>query len=349
MNKKIIYPVTIEKLEKVKGDYIILQGGRSTGKSYSVKYKMLRDAFASIVDGVCSCRFIYLRRYTDEAKDVFSQSYFEDIDINVLTNCMYNAVIVYRHEIYFGNIDTEGNATRAVLIGRVCALSNQGKYKSQVFKDYKYIVFEEFINDMYITNEPTKLFNFASTVFRNDKGVCYMIGNLISRYNPYFREWELTNALAQDIDTIDTYKVDNVIVKCWKCPNGISNKMVFGHAKKAVDGVEYETKQQPHLQCDREECQLIYTVVLEHDGFKYLCEFLRHNNNMFWFIQPKTSDIQARTRVISKTFNPNPLYTRTFEGLTPAEASAFRMLKNGKVCFSDNLTGTEFSHIINEY
>ena len=48
MNKKIIHPVTVERLEKIQGDIIILNGGRNTGKSYSVKVLMLREAFKAI-------------------------------------------------------------------------------------------------------------------------------------------------------------------------------------------------------------------------------------------------------------------------------------------------------------
>lgn len=349
-NKKIIYPVTVEKLEKINADYIILHGGRNTGKSYSLKYKVLRDAYKAINNGICTDRFIYLRRYYDETKDIFAQSYFADIPIKALTDDKYNTVIVYRHEIYFGNIDDQGKETREILIGRVCALSYQLKYKSQVFANYKTICFEEFIGDTYINDETTKLFNFASTVFRGTKGTCYMVGNLISRYNPYFRDWGLTNALQQKPDTIDTYKVDNVIIKCWLCPSGTENKMIFGHAKKAIDGVEYETGIHPHLHCEYDECETIYTVVLKHINFMYLCEFMRDkNNNLFWYISPKTSPIQKHTRVVTSEFSAEPLYTKTFYPLTTQEQTIFNILKQGRVCYSDNLTGTEFTQLINDY
>lgn len=350
MNKKITYPVTVEKIEKIKGDFIILHGGRATGKSYSVKYKVLRDAYRSIKDGICTNRFIYLRRYYDETKDIFAQSYFADIPIKALTEDKYNTVIVYRHEIFLGNIDENGKETKEILIGRVCALSYQVKYKSQVFKDYKTIVFEEFINDSYIQDETNKLFNFCSTVFRNNKGVCYMVGNLISRFNPYFRDWNLKNAINQKVDTIDTYIVDNVIIKCWMCPSALNNKMVFGHSKRAVDGVEYETSIHPHLKTEYDNCNLIYTVVLKHNSFMYLCELLQDERGyLFWYIQPKTTPIQKNTRVITKDFNTDTLYTTKFLPLNLNEQTIFDILKQGKVCFSDNLTGTEFTQIIDNY
>lgn len=350
-NKKIIYPVTVEKLEKIKGDYIMLIGGRSTGKSYSVKYKMIRDAYNSIEGGVCMSKFIYLRRFLDEIKDIFTQSYFDDIPVKELTNGAYNMVTVYRHEIFLGNMNEEtGKETREILIGRVCALSWNTKYKSQVFQNYKYIVYEEIIADSYINNETKALFNFNSTVFRNDKGTCFLIGNLISRFNPYYREWNLTNALTQEENTIDTYKIDNVVIKLWRCPNGVNNKMVFGHAKKAVDGVEYETEVKPHLPKDIEEYNILYTVVLKHNDFMYLCELLNDKqNNITWYVQPKTTPVQKNTRVITKDYAISPLWSNSFRALTEGERTAFDLIRAGKVCYSDNLTGTEFEQIIDEY
>lgn len=350
MNKKITYPVTVDKLDKIKGDIIILQGGRATGKSYSVKYKLLRDTFRSIKDGICYERFFYLRRYHDDTKDIYSQTYFDDIDIYTLTDGKYNSVIVYRHEIFFGNIDADGNSSKEILIGRVLSITKYVQYKSQVFKNFKKGVFEEFISDNYQADEPNKIFNILSSIFRNDKGTLYMVGNNISRFNPYYREWCLNNALNQKIDTIDTYNIDDVVIKCWKCPDGKGlNKMIFGHAKQAIDGVTYETKPYPHLQHDLNEYEVIYTCVLKHENFMYLMQLMRYNTSFTWYIQPKTSPIQAGTRVISSEYNIDALYSNKFAPISRNEAVIFELLKSNKVAYSDNLTGTEFSQIINNY
>ena len=350
-NKKIIHPVTVEKLEKINGDIIILNGGRNTGKSYSVKVLMLKEAFNSINElGQCTAKFIYLRRFHDDTKDIFSQTYFDDININLITGGKYNSVIVFRHEIYLGNIDDNGKQTKDVNIGRVCSMSKVITYKSQVFANYKYIAFEEYVSDQYLTTEPDKLLNFISTVFRDRKGVVFMIGNLVSRFNPYFREWELTGALGQTLDTIDTYKYNDVVIKVWRCPDGVNlNKMAFGHAKKAIDGVEYESTVQPHLDIDRESAQLIYTVVLQHNELLYLMELLNVDNNLIWYVSPKTTPIKKGTRTVSNKFTMDALTTNTFIGLTANEGRAFDLLRLNKICYSDNLTGTEFKQIIKQY
>lgn len=350
-NKKIVHPVTVEKLEKINGDIIILNGGRNTGKSYSVKLLLLREAFKAINEaGQCMKKFIYLRRFHDDTKDIFSQTYFDDINISLLTDGRFNSVIVFRHEIYFGNIDENGKQTKDINIGRVCSMTKVITYKSQVFANYNYIVFEEFVSDQYTVDEPNKLLNFISTVFRDRKGVVYMIGNLVSRFNPYFREWELTGAMGQALDTIDSYKFSDVVIKVWRCPDGVNlNKMAFGHAKKAIDGVEYESTVQPHLDIDREKAQLIYTVVLQHNELKYLMELLSVDNNIIWYVSPKTTDIKKGTRVVTNKFTPDMITTNSFIGLNENEGCAFDLLRRNKVCFSDNLTGTEFKQIVKFY
>ena len=350
-NKKIVYPVTKEKLEKIKADIIILNGGRDTGKSYSVKLKLLEDAYNAIDEkGICKSKFIYLRRFYDDTKDIFSQTYFDDINISLMTGGRFNTVIVFRHEIYLGNIDENGKQSKDVNIGRVCSMSKVVSYKSQVFANYNKMVYEEFVSDQYLADEPTKLLNFISTVFRDRKGVVYMIGNLVSRFNPYFREWELTGTTNQALDTIDTYNYDGVIIKCWRCPDGVNlNKMAFGHAKKAIDGVAYESTVQPHLDIDRETAQLVYTVVLQHNELMYLMELLNINNELVWYVSPKTTAIKKGTRVVSNKFSTDAIHTNCFVGLSDCEARAFNLLKQNKVCFSDNLTGTEFRQIYKLY
>lgn len=348
-NKKLVFPVTVEKVKRIKGDIIILNGGRNSGKSYAVKTKVLQDAYNNIVNGDCKKKFVYLRRYVDETKDVYCATYFDDIDISLLTGGVYNNVSVYRHEIYFGNLTEDGKITREMLIGRVLALSKYITYKSQVFKNYFTIIFEEFISETYLSDEPNKLLNMFSTILRYNKGCVYMIGNLISRFNPYYRDFELTNALSQKNDTIDYYNINDVTIALWRCPSTDSNNMIFGHAKKAIDGITYVTTPQPHLPCEREECERIYTVVLVYRDFKYLMEFLRYKDNCFWYVSPKTTEIQKGTRVISDTFSADLLTTCGFVALNNNESIIFDYIRKNKICFSDNLTGTEFKQFFSMF
>ena len=69
------------------------------------------------------------------------------------------------------------------------------------------------------------------------------------------------------------------------------------------------------------------------------------SDNVFWYVQPKTSEIKENTRVISNKFSVNPLYSTGFNRpINENERRVFEMFNKGKVRYSDNLTGTEFDN-----
>ena len=67
---------------------------------------------------------------------------------------------------------------------------------------------------------------------------------------------------------------------------------------------------------------------------------------MFWYVQPKTTAIQPGTRVISDKVKPDYLYTSNLQGSTVFEQKIFDLIRNDKVFYSTNLTGTEFKEAI---
>ena len=82
-----------------------------------------------------------------------------------------------------------------------------------------------------------------------------------------------------------------------------------------------------------------------YDTNLFLCNFLQSKkdpNNFTWHISPKNTPIQDNTRIVSNKYIFNPLATIGFKPLTAKEAKLFEFLRNQKICYSDNLTGTEF-------
>lgn len=63
---------------------------------------------------------------------------------------------------------------------------------------------------------------------------------------------------------------------------------------------------------------------------------------MFIFIEKKTTPIKEGTRVIGDIYDTSILYTQSFKPIVDREKIIFELLKQGKVCFSDRLTGTNF-------
>ena len=361
-NKKIKYPITRTKLNKLESEFswVFLLGERANGKSYAVKSKCVHDAIKSNGEE----QFIYLRRYESDCKDSLCVNYFADLPIYEMTNGKYDCIDVFRKGVYLANIDqSTGKITNRFKIGYCHALSIAERYKSLMFPKVKRIIFEEVVSMQgnYLTqNEPDYLQQYVSSIFRHrTDGTIYMIGNTISRICPYFRKFELENVPNMKLGQIDSYSFKNdddsevkLCVYRVESLNYNSGKF-FGNVAKNITRGEYETQEQPHLPEPISHYDSIYKCVVKYQNFMFLCEFLKNKNdskNMFWYITPKThKKIKKRTRVISPEFNPDMLWTVGFNALTTEESYLFSFFDEGKVCFSDNLTGTEFKNVYNNY
>ncbi len=85
------------------------------------------------------------------------------------------------------------------------SLSLSGKYKSKQYDDnYKYIIFEEFVSEdgVYIRNEWQRFNSVISTITRNRGAKVFLIGNTVSRFNPYFENFGI-DVMSMDIKAGD--------------------------------------------------------------------------------------------------------------------------------------------------
>lgn len=342
-------------IKSVDCDILLILGERSNGKSFAVKETVIKDAYYNDI------QFAYIRRYADDIKDYLINEYFEDVILNKnghqyikeWTNGEYSTITAYQKSIYFANYDEEkGRVIKGKKIGRMFGLSSAEHYKSLAFPGIKNLIYEEFITDGYYLggNEPKKLLNLMSTILRHEKGKLYCIGNKVSRICPYFGEWGLVKVPKQKIGTVDIYNLKDedtttrigvYMTHTMKFNSG----MFFGNANKAISKGEWETEEQPHIKGHRDDYKCIYSVVMKYDKSAFLCEFLQgiDSPDLFtWYVSPKTTPIQNNTRVVANSYNINPLCTIGFIPLNQNENIIFNMLKQGKVCYSDNLTGTEF-------
>lgn len=358
-NKKINY-VKESKVRKIldENDYLVLLGERSNGKSYCVKSMVVKDCIKN------DRKFIYLRRYDLDIKDNLCSRYFGDVPVSsMIENDDFDNIDVYRKDVWLSKYDDEKKKNKHIKkIGYCIPLSNDERQKSLVYADVDYIIMEEFVSKdgRYLYNECDRLQNFVSSVFRNNrKGKVILIGNTISRMCVYYREWQLNGIKKQKLGTVDKYifKNDNgddtrLAVYLTDSLN-INTGMFFGNSAKSITKGSYEVSEQPHLPKHIKDYSVIYQFVLQHNDFMYLCKLLRDREDAsiyVWYVEPKTSEIKDKTRVISNLFNPSPYYSRTLkESINDKERMIFGMFRKQKVCFADNLTGTEFNNIIQDY
>lgn len=350
MKKQKYY--SLEPIKKTGAPYRLLIGEKANGKSYAVKTEIITNAWQDTEN-----KFILLRRFELETKQNNINAYFQDPPkekILEITGGECDGIVAFQGRIYLTRWnDKKQKAEKMRHIGYYMALTSEQHYASGAFPDVNTIVFEEFVSRTgYLPNEPKKLQYFISTIARHREITIYLIGNSISRVCPYFNEWQLTNIPKQKQGTIEIYKQktnDGTIdIAVEFCANiGYKNKMFFGsHAAAIVTGT-WEVDTYPHLQgnIDR-DYEKLYTVAIKAKNFTFLATFLLANDTGLpvWYVTPKTTPLQKNTRLITDVACIDDIYvTCGFRALCPEEKIMFDYLfRPDGVCFSDNLTGTDF-------
>ena len=340
----------ISNLLNTKAQWLMLLGQRANGKSYQVKKTVLEDAYNN------KGKFVYLRRYRADIKQAFVTAYFDDMPISKITNGEFDSVRALNGNIYFIRLSEECEPEEKRLIGRYCALNEAIRYKSQVFKDYTSIVYEEFItDDVYLNDEPRLLQQFVSTVARLDTLRVFLIGNTLSRVCPYFSEWCLEGVLKQKQGTIDLYHYhmeDNttVTIAVEYCANANNeNTMFFGQSAKQIITGEWDVKELPKLPREQYHYEVIYEVKIEYQSFKFCMQLLVEpiDGGLLCFVYPLTKDRNIY-RVLTDVFSDLPNVSNKLDKDKRPELLMMKCLQLNKICFSDNLTGSDFYKVMDK-
>lgn len=347
MAKKQYYDIT--NLLKTNGSYLMLLGQRSNGKSFQVKKTVLEAAYHH------DKLFIYLRRWEKDIKQDYVTEYFSDMPIKEITSGVYEGVIAYQGYIYFYNLDDDNKIIKGKTIGRYLALNLNERYKSQVFKDYEYLIYEEFITDrLYLDNEPRTLMQLVSTIFRDRKGTVFLVGNTLSRVSPYFHEWDLRHVLQQRLGTIELYHYhvgdDTIDLAVEYCANSNkTNTMFFGQASKQIISGEWDTEDLPHLPGNQEQYECVYKVCVKYQSFNFMMNLLiDEDGSKIVFVYPHTGKTKV-DRIIQDEFSTDPMINNRLDPRHKPEAHMMDCFRFNKVCYSDNLTGTDFRHVIEHF
>ena len=346
MAKKINY-YDISNMLKTEAQYMMLLGQRANGKSYQAKKTALEEAYKN------NKKFVYLRRWQADIKVKYVNAYFGDMPIKKITKGEFSGVEAWGNTLYFTKEDENGKKIKAKEIGRYCALNEYERYKSWAFVDYSYILYEEFItDDLYLMDEPRLLQQFVSTVARNARLTVLLIGNTLSRVCPYFSEWCLEGVLKQKIGTIEIYhyhvedSIINIAVEYCQNANA-ENKMFFGQTAKQIVSGEWDTKDVNKLPKNKEYYEKIYEIKIKYQSFKFILELLvdDRTGGTICFVYPLTKDRKVY-RQISDEFSDDIAITKKLDTSKKPEQMIANCIKLDKICFSDNLTGADFSHVI---
>lgn len=347
----------LTKILSTGASHLVMFGERSNGKSFAVKEKCLEDAFNGVGE------FAYVRRWKEEVKARLVEKYFDDLvmdkkgreHIKRITNGEYDCISCYNSEIFFAN--TNGfKKERGKKIGDVFYLTGETHFKSIAYPNIVNIIFEEMITKTgYLPNEVEIFESLVSTILRRDSGKVFLIGNTLTRVCPYFAEWGLTHVQRQRIGTIEMYKhktnqVDDegnqvtINIAVEYCPNsGNNSKMFFGKRSSMITSGEWETDSFLHLEKRLSEYKCYYTMYAEWSSFRFCIKLLRDNNIKFVYIYPYTKKCPDNARVVSDRLSLSKLHSPTFlQSITKYDSIILKLITQGKVCFSDNLCGTDF-------
>lgn len=340
--------------------YKLIIGERSNGKSYAITEYALRRAWTEkdfYGNKVTDYQFAYLRRWREDIKTVAIEEYFGDKSklIKEITGGLYDRVVAYQSNLYFAKMDNDTyKIERGKMIGKAMCLTADTHYKSLQFPLIGVIIFEEFITDTYIPEEPRRLMSIVSTIARKRDIDVFLIGNTISRLCPYFREWGLVGVLKQKQGTIDIYNYHagdyEVKIALEYCKNiEDKNKIIIGSSAKMINTGVWDTDEQPHLPKKYKEYYSLYRILLIHSNFIYMIELLKdkEKGNVLLFVYPTNTDTK-RHRTLNEQFSEDFYTTPYLKPIRKYDKLVLDLLDRKKITFSDNLTGTEFLNIIKQ-
>lgn len=356
--KREIKHYNIDNLVNYDADVNILFGERSNGKSYQLKHK--RAVIRYLETGN---RFILLRRFREEITNEKIEKYFEDVDIEKLTDGKYNCVSTYRKQIFLSNFNSEtSKVERGEKIGYAMALSTEQNYAGSSFLDVTDIIFEEFMTrSRYLSNEPTKLMNLYATVDRK-RGTTklWLVGNSISRVCPYIYEWGLHEIISKQkqgtIETKDIESTSDDIVKLaieFCESTGVSSHTI-GWNKDMMNDGSWQSSPQPHLPKSYKCYKVGFRFIFQYQSFRFISEFLQdkeEKDKVCWFIYPMNDkqEIKKNQLVISDKVDINPYWQRDIYNITINNDNLKNLLATFRediIFYATDLVGTDFKQVI---
>ena len=339
---------TLDRILSYKTTYNILLGQRSNGKSFSVKRECVREAFMGLG------QLIYLRRWHMELKQDDVIDYFSDCPVEEITDGAYDTIDVYRSRIYLANTGEDGKVERGACIGRTADLAGATHLKSIIKRgEYKNIIYEEFCTDSgYLRNEPNVLMQFVATVFGVQyTGRVWLIGNTVSRYNPYFYCWQLKSLQKMKPGDIDIYRYTDgdseVSIAVEFCSSmNVDNSMFIGDARANITTGVWETQAQPQIPEDFGKFKVIYQMEVEHQDFRFMLKAIQNKEKERLLLCTNAGDRETAKRKISDRIDGTALHTTKLIPLTKGDLLIQQLIKRGKLVFANNLIGTDFQAIL---
>lgn len=304
-----------------------------------------------------------MRRLREEITSEKIEQYFQDVDVERLTEGKYNCISLFRKKLYLSIYDNEtGKIKRFVKIGYVVALSTEQNYAGASYLDVEDIIFEEFMSrSIYLPNESNKLMNFYATVDRKRLKVrLWLVGNTISRVCPYINDWGLHSIISsQKQGEIQVKEIDDVVegnppikIALEYCFSTGSTSGTIGTNAKMINTGAWETHPQPHLPKSYNDYNIMYRFGFQYQSFKFICEYLvdkKIKRDPIWFIKPYYKDFSDKIIVFSDQIKVSKNWQRDIYNISIKNErlrNLFMSFKENKIFYSNDMCGTDFKQVI---
>ena len=352
------------EIRKLNCTYNIIIGKRSNGKTYDALYHGLEDYIKT------GAQFAIVRRWDEDFAKQRGASMFQSLTNNRygenviarLTEGEYNDVYYYSRRWYLCRYDNglQKRITAEEPFAYGFSLSATEHDKSTSYNKIKTIIFDEFLTrSIYLANEYVLFMNCVSTIARDrdDEVKIYMLGNTVNQYCPYFEEMGLNRVRAQQPGTIDVYTMGDesgnhvkiAVEYCKASEKAVKSKKAKidlfcfdnPHLKMITSGA-WEIDIYPHCPCKYKSTEVIFNFFVEFKGDILHCEVIAHDDLLFIFVHPKTTDLKNTEKdlIYTTDYNARPNYRRYInKPITKTEQKIYALFLADKIFYSDNQTG----------
>ena len=172
---------SLDNILKKQGQYYVILGERSNGKSYAMNKYMIDRFFQNGEE------FAYVKRYEEDIKRKYMNEVFTPLQ-DYIRETYEHEIKFYQGKFLVYPMDTEGKLSQCRTIGTAFSLANVNRTKGTSYPNITTILFEEFmsIDCCYLPDELNLFLNLVSTIVRYRTNVkVFMLANTISKFSPY--------------------------------------------------------------------------------------------------------------------------------------------------------------------
>lgn len=355
----------LDDVLKYDGQYYILIGERSNGKTYSILEYALMDYVKN------GRELAYIRRYADDIKGSRARAVMDTLILNgegknrviEITGGQWNTIYYYGGAWYLAFVEEGQNIVKDVKPWAYAfSLSGTEHNKSTSYNAVGNVFFEEFLTrQLYLPDEFVLFMNTLSTIIRLRTDVrIFMAGNTINKYAPYFEEMGLVNVPKMKKGDIDVYTYGDsklrVIVQFTDSPQrSKENNAYFAFNNPKLNmitgaGNVWEIDIYPHAPTKWKPSEILFTYFIEFQHEILQCEIIQHDEMLFTFIHRKSTPVKDPDNdlIFSEHYSASPNKYRSIKnGITPLIRKLYSFYVSDRVFYQNNEVGEIVRNYLN--